>query len=184
MFLNQIIINFNDGTDVLTLKRNLKFLQKEKRKKLEKSRHFGHYPLKDLLKFEGCRGHVEPSLRIKRCSFMMLLLLLFNVIYHLITHFSSPEKPMTDGIVLKDSWTHLTPSQNCPACSLHVPSASHAGFSYVCVSEGSCQLHGQLLLFPGLLITIVHYLICFHVNTHKMWCLFRISFVKQLGMEK
>lgn len=26
MFLNQIIINFNDGTDVLKLKRDLKFL--------------------------------------------------------------------------------------------------------------------------------------------------------------
>lgn len=47
MFLNQIIINFNDETDVLTLKKNLRFLPK---KKLEESRHFGYYPLKDLLK--------------------------------------------------------------------------------------------------------------------------------------
>ena len=49
MFLNQLIANSRDGTDVLTLKGDLKFLQQRK-KKLEESRHLGHYPLEDLCK--------------------------------------------------------------------------------------------------------------------------------------
>lgn len=101
----------------------------------------------------------------------------------LLTHaLVGTDRAYADGIVLKDSRTHLTPSQSCPACSLHVPSASPAGFSYVCVSEGSSHLHGQLVYrYQDFVITTVH-LICFHVNTHKKWLDYHLF--KQLGMEK
>ena len=51
MFLSQIVINLNDGTDWPKLKRGLKFLLLKKKNKLEKGRHFEHHPSEDLFRY-------------------------------------------------------------------------------------------------------------------------------------
>lgn len=109
----------------------------------------------------------------------MLLLLLLNVT----TVCQVQRKPSADGVVLKTlepTGLHRKTAQPVPCMCLQLTALDAA----VSAFQRVCQMHGQLVYcYQDFLITIVH-LICFHVNTHKMWCLLTISFIKQLGMEK
>lgn len=103
-------------------------------------------------------------------------------IHHVITHWSSTEKALPDGIVFRalNCWLPCQPACLLSACAFSPAAQLCLPFG----SELSAAWPECLYHYQDLLTSTVHCLMCFHVNTHTTWCLFRTSFVKQLGMEE